>query len=112
MTVRRGDSVANGGTIGMAVGALAGLGAGIAGCAAYPKDDPLRGDACLMAIGLLWMPGLAVGGLVGVGIDAMIPGRKFVVYRGPGPSGASPARLSISPVIAARTKGVAVAISF
>ena len=112
VTVRRGDPVANGGTIGMAVGALAGLGAGIAGCAAYPKDDPARGDSCLMAIGLLWMPGLAIGGLAGVGIDAMIHGGKLVVYRGPGPGGTSHARLSISPVIAARTKGLAIALSF
>ena len=112
VTVRRGDSVANGGMIGMAVGALAGLGVGIAGCATYPKDDPLRGDACLMAIGLTWIPGLAVGGLVGVGIDAMVPGDKLVVYRGADPSGASHARVSISPVIAARTKGLAVALSF
>jgi hypothetical protein len=112
VTVRRGDSVANGATIGLAVGALAGLGAGIAGCAAYPKDDPLRGEACLMAIGLFWMPGMAAGALVGVGIDALIPGKQVVLYRASGSNGASHARLSISPVIAARTKGVAIAVSF
>ena len=112
VTVRRGDSVANGGIIGMTVGALAGLGIGIAGCATYPKDDPLRGDACLMAIGLSWIPGLAIGGLVGVGIDAMIPGNRLVVYRGAGPGGASHARLSIAPVVTPRTRGVAVAFAF
>jgi hypothetical protein len=112
VAVRRHDSVANGGIVGMTVGALAGLGIGIAGCATYPKDDPLRGDACLMAIGLSWIPGLAVGGLVGVGIDAMIPGNKLVVYRGAGPGGASHARLSVAPVITPRTRGVAMAFSF
>ncbi len=65
VTVRRGDSLANGATVGMAIGAVVGLGAGIAACAAYPKDDPLRGDACLMAIALTWMPGLGAGALVG-----------------------------------------------
>ena len=112
VSVRRRDSVANGGTIGMAVGALAGLGVGIAGCATYPKDDPLRGEACLMAIGLSWMPGLAIGGLVGVGIDAMIPGNKLVVYRRPGSGGAPQARLSIAPVVTRQSKGLAVSFAF
>jgi hypothetical protein len=112
VTVRQRDSLANGATIGMVIGALAGLGAGIAACAAYPKDDPLRGDACLMSISLLWMPGLGAGALVGVGIDAMIPGEALVVYRAPGSNGASRARLSIAPVITPRAKGVAVSFAF
>ena len=112
VTVRRGDSLANGATIGMAIGALAGLGAGIAACAAYPKDDPLRGDACLMSIGLLWMPGMGAGALAGVGIDAMTPGTQLVVYRAPGSNGASHARLSMAPVITPRARGVAVAFAF
>ena len=94
--------------IGMAIGALAGLGGGIAACAAYPKDDPLRGDACLMSIGLLWIPGLGAGALVG----AVIPGKKVVVYRAPAPGGAPTARLSIAPVVTPRTKGVAVSFAF
>jgi hypothetical protein len=113
VTVRRGDSLANGATIGMAIGALAGLGAGIAACAAYPKDDPLRGDACLMAIGLLWMPGMGAGALVGVGIDAMIPSKQLVVvYRAPGARDGASARVSVGPVITPRAKGAAVAFSF
>jgi hypothetical protein len=83
----------------------------IAACAAYPKDDPLRGDACLMAIGLTWMPGFGAGALVG----AAFPGQKQTIfYRAPGPEGrpaASP-RASIGPIISARAKGVAVAFSF
>ena len=112
VTVRRRDSLANGATIGMAIGALAGLGAGIAACAAYPKDDPLRGDACLMAIGLLWMPGMGAGALVGVGIDAMMPAKQLVVYRAPGARDGASARLSVAPVITPRAKGAAVALSF
>jgi len=112
VTLRRGDSLANGATIGMAIGALAGLGAGIAACAAYPGDDPLRGDACLMAIGLLWMPGMGAGALVGVGIDALIPGTQLVVYRAPGARDGASARLSVAPVITPRAKGAAVAFSF
>jgi hypothetical protein len=93
---------------GAAVGALAGLGAGIAACAAYPKDDPLRGDACMMAVGLSWMPGFGAGALVG----AMFPGRRQVVYRAPGIAAPAPARLSIAPVVTPRAKGVAIALSF
>jgi len=66
---------------GAAIGAIAGLGAGIAACAAYPEDDPARGDSCLAAISLAWMPGLGAGALVG----AMFPGRRQEVYRAPRP---------------------------
>mgnify|MGYP001055407218 CR=1 FL=1 len=95
---------------GAAIGAAVGLGVGIAACAAYPEDDPARGDACLMAVALTWMPGLGAGALVG----AVFPGRKREVYRAPGPGGqpaASP-RVSIAPVFSPRAKGVAVAFSF
>jgi hypothetical protein len=96
---------------GAAIGAIAGLGVGIAACAAYPKDDPLRGDACLMAVGLTWMPGFGAGALVG----AAFPGKKqAIVYRAPGPEGKPGAELraSIAPMISPRAKGVAVAFSF
>lgn len=96
---------------GAAIGAIAGLGAGIAACAAYPKDDPLRGDACLMAISLTWMPGFGAGALVG----AAFPGKKEAIYyRAPESErkpGAAP-RASIAPIISPRAKGVAVAFSF
>jgi len=108
-TVRRRDP-ARGTWTGAAIGGIAGLGAGIAACAAYPKDDPLRNDACAMAVGLLWMPGLGAGALVG----AMFPGRKQEVYRAPesGTAGTAAARLSVAPVVSPRKKGVAIAISF
>jgi len=93
---------------GAAVGAIAGLGVGIAACAAYPKDDPLRGDACLMAIGLTWMPGFGAGALVGY----MFPGKKQVVYRAPASPGGQQALLRVAPIVAPHTKGVAVAFSF
>jgi hypothetical protein len=93
---------------GGAVGAVAGLGAGIAVCATYPKDDPLRGDACMMSIGLLWMPGLGAGALVG----AMFPGKKQEVYRAPTVDARAAPRVSITPVVTPRAKGVALAFSF
>jgi hypothetical protein len=93
---------------GMAVGAIAGLGVGIAACAAVPEDDPLRGESCAFAIGLLWMPGLGAGYLIG----AAFPGGKQAVYRAPAPAGGTAARLSIAPVVTRRAKGVAVAFAF
>jgi hypothetical protein len=97
--VRRGDSLRNGALIGLAVGG----GIAAAGCIAE-KD---YSDSFCPAYILLY-PAMGLG--IGVGIDAMIPGKKFEAYRAPGPSGS--ARLSIAPVITPRTKGVAVAFSF
>ena len=57
-------------------------------------------------------PGMGAGALIGVGIDAMIPGKQVVVYRAPGSNGASHARLSMAPVITPRARGVAVAFAF
>ena len=48
----------------------------------------------------------------GVGIDAMIPGKKLVAYRAPGAAGAPSARLSLAPFVTPRAKGVALALSF
>jgi hypothetical protein len=54
--------------------------------------------------------GIGVG--VGAGVDAVIPGRRQVVYRASGTAGAALARLSVAPVITPRTKGVAVSFAF
>jgi hypothetical protein len=86
--VRRRDPGRRSGT-GAMIGALVGLGAGIAACATVPNDDPLRGESCAFAIGLLWMPGLGAGYLIG----AAFPGGKQDVYRSPWlESGAPPVR--------------------
>ena len=102
--LREGDSLRNGALIGLGIGG----GIGIAGCAAMAADG--FGDAgwCVLAVGLYG--GLGAG--IGVGIDALIPGKKLVAYRAPGSPGAASARLSIAPVVTPRTKGVAVSFAF
>jgi hypothetical protein len=99
---RRRDSLANGALIGLAVG---GVGTGLACLAGTEGPDQ---DWCLVAA-------LAYGGIgagIGVGIDALIPGRKVVMYRAPGTPGSPQSRLSIAPVVTPRAKGVAVSFAF
>jgi hypothetical protein len=98
---RRHDPLWNGALIGFAVGGGLGLGLGnFSGSWSW-------GDA---AVGALMIG--AIGAGIGVGIDALIPGRKVVAYRAPGPGGASSARLSVAPVITPRAKGAAVLLAF
>jgi hypothetical protein len=47
-----------------------------------------------------------------VGVDALIPGRRQVVYRASGTPGPSQARVSIAPFVTPRAKGVAVSFAF
>ncbi|MFO7692440.1 MAG: hypothetical protein R6V57_05085, partial [Vicinamibacterales bacterium] len=92
--VRRNDSLGNGALIGLGVG---GLGIGLA-CLATTAEGPDQ-DWCLLAA-------VAYGGIgaaIGVGIDAMIPGKKLVAYRAPGAAGAPSARLSIAPFVTDET---------
>jgi len=99
---RRHDSLANGALIGLGVG---GLGMGLACLASTEAPD--QGWCSLVAV--------VYGGIsaaIGVGIDAMMPGKKLVAYRAPGSTGSSPARLSIAPFVTPRAKGLAVAFSF
>ena len=99
--VRRADSLRNGALIGFAVGGGLGLGLGdFSGSWSW-------GDA---AVGALMIGGIGAG--IGVGIDALIPGKKLVAYRAPGSAGQAHARFSIAPVITPRAKGVAVAFAF
>jgi hypothetical protein len=100
---RRHDSLANGALIGLAVG---GVGTGVA-CLATTGEGPDE-DWCLVAA-------LVYGGIgtaIGVGIDALIPGKKLVAYRAPGPTGAAAARLSFAPVVTPRAKGVVLSFAF
>jgi hypothetical protein len=105
ITERQGDSLANGALIGLAVG---GVGTGLA-CLA--SADDLDDGWCLLAAFVYG--GIGTG--IGVGIDALIPGKKLVAYRAPGTPGSSEsrqARLSIAPVVTPRAKGVAVSFAF
>jgi hypothetical protein len=102
ITVRRGDSLGNGALIGLAVG---GLGTGLACLATAEGQDK---EWCAL-VAVVYA---GIGSAIGVGIDALIPGRKLVAYRAPGIAGKPPARLSIGPVITPRAKGVALSFAF
>jgi len=99
---RRPDSFKNGALIGLGVGG--GLSLGLCLAASESEDY----GWCAFAAGIYG----GVGAGIGVGIDALIPGKKLVAYRAPGTPGSSQARLSLAPVITPRTKGVAVVFSF
>ena len=99
---RQHDSLANGTLIGLGVG---GLGVGLACLASVDGDEKGWCLAAALVYG-------GVGAAVGLGIDAMIPGKKLVAYRAPRTPGSSQSRLSIAPVITPRAKGMAVAFSF
>jgi hypothetical protein len=99
---RRPDSLKNGALIGLGVGGGLVLGLCLAG-------EASEGDGwCALAAAIYGGAGAAIG----VGIDALIPGKKIVAYRAPGPAGAPPARVSLAPVITPRAKGAAVSITF
>jgi len=94
------DTLRSGALIGLGVGAASGL----ALCAA--------GDAT--GSDWAWCGAIfgAIGAGIGVGIDALTPGRKILAYRAPGAAGAPSARLSIAPVVTPRARGVAVLVVF
>ena len=102
ITVRRADSLRNGALIGLGIGS----GLVLVGCLANAES----GDAGWCVLGAAIYGGIGAG--IGVGIDALIPGKKLVAYRAPGSPGPAPARLSIAPVVTPRAKGVAVSYAF
>jgi hypothetical protein len=100
--LRRNDSLGNGALIGLGVGA----GLSLAACLAEMEGS----DQGWCAVAAAFYGGVGAG--IGVGIDALIPGKKQVVYRAPGSSGAPHAQLSLAPFITPRAKGVALAFAF
>jgi hypothetical protein len=103
ITLQPKDSLHNG----VLLGAVAGAGAGIASCAANPQCiDDEAGPGITASLGLL---GAAAGAGVGALVDAAFKPSRLTVYRSPG---ASPARLSVAPVVTRRAKGVVVAFTF
>ena len=92
-------------------GALIGLGVGVVlGTLSVAAFEGTGGDYAWGAV-----IGGAICAGVGVGVDALIPGKKRVAYRAPGTPGSSEsrqARLSIVPVVTPRAKGVAVSFAF
>ena len=100
--VRRNDSLGNGALIGLGVGA----GLALVACLAEVEGSDAGWCAAVAAV----YGGIGAG--IGVGIDALIPGKKIAAYRAPASVAAPPARLSIAPVITPRAKGVAVSFAF
>ena len=100
--VRRGDSLRNGALIGLGIGS----GLTLVACLANAES----GDAGWCALGAAIYGGIGAG--IGVGIDALIPGKKILAYRAPGSAGLPHARLSVAPVVTPRAKGVAVSFAF
>ena len=102
ITVRRHDSLGNGALIGL------GIGGGLTAVACLASAE--EGDAPWCAAAALVYGGLGAG--IGVGIDALMPGKKIIAYRAPGSGGAPHARLSIAPVVTRQSKGLAVSFAF
>jgi len=98
---REDDSVWKGTIIGGAVGAALGLSfGGFSGSWRWS-------DA---AAGAVMFGGIFAG--VGLAVDALIPGKKIVVYRGPAAAARPSAHFAVAPVVTPRAKGAAVSFAF
>jgi hypothetical protein len=96
------DSLKNGTLIGLGVGGTLGT----AWCIGAIADDSGELDARVeCAEGFTVFPGL--GALIGVAVDALIPGKVRVVYEASLPGKASGANLMVVPLFSTRVKGVA-----
>lgn len=101
------DSLKNGTLIGLGIGA----GLGTAWCIGAAADDSGDLDAGVeCAEGFTVFPGL--GALIGLAIDAVIPGRMRVIYEASPHQEARRARLVVAPLISSRVKGLAVSFVF
>ena len=105
---RERDSLKNGTLIGLGIGA----GLGLAWCLAAATDDsPHISTGIECAEGFTVYGGL--GTLLGLAIDAAIPGKMRVAFRATGePPGPNSKRLSTGLVVLPHAKGVAVSFSF
>jgi hypothetical protein len=93
-------------------GALIGLASGLT-LGAIAAADCAGGDCEFSPAAVFAMVGGVYGGLgaaVGAGIDALIPGKKRVVYRAP--DGTAGTRVTLAPVVTPRAKGIAVSFTF
>jgi hypothetical protein len=101
------DSLKNGTLVGVAIGG----GLGTAWCIGALADDSGDVDARVeCAEGFTVFPGL--GALVGLAVDALIPGRVRTVYQAPPGPEPPRARATIVPLFARGTRGVTLALSF
>jgi hypothetical protein len=101
------DSLKNGTLIGLGIGG----GMGTAWCIGAIADDSGDIDARVeCAEGFTVFPGL--GALIGLAVDAVIPGKVREVYRAPLSQEASRASLMVVPLFSSRVKGLAVSFAF
>lgn len=101
------DSLKNGTLIGLGIGA----GMGTAWCIGAVADDSGDLDAGVeCAEGFTVFPGL--GALIGLAIDAVIPGKMRVIYQASPSQEAPRARLMVAPLVSSRVKGLAVSFAF
>jgi hypothetical protein len=97
------DSLKNGALVGLGIGG----GMGTAWCIGAIADDSGDIDARVeCAEGFTVFPGL--GALIGLAIDAVIPGKMRVIYEASPSHEAPRARLMVAPVVSSRLKGLAV----
>jgi hypothetical protein len=101
------DSLKNGALIGLGIGG----GMGAAWCIGAVADDSGDLDARVeCAEGFTVFPGL--GALIGLAIDAVIPGQMRVIYQASPSQETSRARLLVAPLVSTRTKGLTVLFTF
>jgi len=101
---RQRDSLKNGALIGLASGLAVG---------AVAAADCASGDCEFSPAAVFLIAGGVYGGIgaaIGTGIDALIPGKKRVVYRAPG--GKPVTRVMVVPVLTPHTKSVALSVAF
>jgi hypothetical protein len=104
---REHDSLKNGALIGLGIGG----GLGTAWCIGAIADDSGDIDARVeCAEGFTVFP--ALGALIGLAVDAVIPGRMRVVYEALLPRGAPGRILTAVPLFSSRAKGLAVSLAF
>lgn len=98
------DSLKNGALIGLGVGG----GLATAWCVGAIADSGEVNARVECAEGFIVYP--ALGAVIGLASDAMIPGKLRVIYRAPGVR--SPVTVVVVPLLPSRSRGLAVALSF
>lgn len=104
---RKFDSLKNGALVGLGIGGTMAT----AWCIGAAADDSGDIDARVeCAEGFTVFPGL--GALIGLAVDAAIPGRVHVVYEAPRRGVASRMSVTVCPLFSSRAKGVALSWAF
>jgi hypothetical protein len=107
LRARARDSLKNGTLIGAGIGA----GMGTAWCLGAIADDSGDVDARVeCAEGFIVFP--ALGALIGLAVDAIIPGKLRVLYQASAPQGAPGASMVVRPCVSSRVNALTVSFTF